>query len=103
MLKSFPIGGMKGDYWRYFMLYKVGGVYIDIDMLPIKPIYEWPDYPWEGIDTLIAPEHIYPDQGIYVWNKFCMWTMISAPGNPLFMSVCDEIKGNWRNNGKQVG
>ena len=61
MLKSFPIGGMKGDYWRYFMLYKVGGVYIDIDMLPIKPIYEWQDYPWEGIDTLIAPEHIYPD------------------------------------------
>ena len=61
MIQSFPIGGMKGDYWRYYMLYKIGGIYIDIDMLPFKPISEWPNYPWVGFNTLIAPEHTYPD------------------------------------------
>lgn len=31
-------GAFKCDLWRYAVLYKYGGVYIDIDMQPIKPL-----------------------------------------------------------------
>jgi hypothetical protein len=39
------IGASKADFWRYCVLYKYGGVYIDIDSTLLKPI-----------DDLLTPE-----------------------------------------------
>lgn len=33
-------GAFKCDFWRYAVLYIHGGVYIDIDMVPLKPLRE---------------------------------------------------------------
>jgi mannosyltransferase OCH1-like enzyme len=38
MVKSFPKGVMIADFWRYSIMYSHGGIYLDLDTLPVKPI-----------------------------------------------------------------
>jgi mannosyltransferase OCH1-like enzyme len=47
MIRNFPKGVMKADFWRYAVLYFYGGVYTDIDTDPYKSIRDWPHYPFE--------------------------------------------------------
>ena len=35
------LGAARADLWRYCVLYKHGGVYLDIDSLIVKPLDEW--------------------------------------------------------------
>jgi mannosyltransferase OCH1-like enzyme len=35
---GFPIGVMRGDLWRYMVIYKYGGVYADLDTECLNPI-----------------------------------------------------------------
>ena len=39
--KSYPIGVMRADFWRYAILYIHGGIYADIDTISLRPIREW--------------------------------------------------------------
>lgn len=39
--KSFPLGIMRGDFWRYAILYAYGGIYSDTDTRCIKPVNQW--------------------------------------------------------------
>ena len=39
--KSYPIGVMRADFWRYAILYVHGGIYADIDTISLRPIHEW--------------------------------------------------------------
>lgn len=41
IFQSFPLGVMRGDFWRYAVLYAYGGIYGDIDTQCIKPIQQW--------------------------------------------------------------
>jgi mannosyltransferase OCH1-like enzyme len=34
-------GAYKCDFWRYAVLYKEGGIYLDIDMISLKPFREF--------------------------------------------------------------
>ena len=41
IFNSCPVGVMRGDLWRYLVIYKYGGVYADLDTLCKKPINSW--------------------------------------------------------------
>lgn len=41
LYKSYPLGVMKADFWRYAAIYVHGGVYADIDTRCLRPIKEW--------------------------------------------------------------
>ena len=69
---------MKGDLWRYMILYKYGGVYADIDAVCNTPIEDWLK---EDSDMIVAPEHVTP--------FLCQWTMAAAPGHPALKCVLD--------------
>jgi Glycosyltransferase sugar-binding region containing DXD motif len=39
--KSFPLGVMRADLWRYVILYYYGGIYADIDVDCWRPLKNW--------------------------------------------------------------
>ncbi len=77
------IGAAKADLWRYCILYKYGGVYLDIDAALIKPL-----------DELILPD----DEAIIsrenIEGLFCQWFMIFKKGHPLLKGVIDTCVDN---------
>lgn len=38
---SFPVGVMRADFWRYAILYAMGGIYSDIDTECLQPLDDW--------------------------------------------------------------
>ena len=41
IFRSIPDGAIKSDFWRVCVLYKLGGVYADVDIHPLKSISEF--------------------------------------------------------------
>ncbi len=80
-------GAFKSDLWRYCVLYKNGGVYIDIKCTPVTKFidimkkYEMPLFVLDSPNDFIHS---------CSWNGF----MISAPGNPIFRKCIDEVIKN---------
>jgi mannosyltransferase OCH1-like enzyme len=77
------IGAAKADLWRYCILYKYGGVYLDIDAALIKPLDELIR---DEDSAIITREHI---EGL-----FCQWFMIFKKAHPLLKSVINECVDN---------
>jgi mannosyltransferase OCH1-like enzyme len=77
---NLPVGVMRGDLWRYMVIYKYGGVYTDLDTECLLPISSWM---MEDKDFIVCPE---------TNNHFCQLTFDSSAGNPILKSVLDLIK-----------
>jgi len=77
---NLPVGVMRGDLWRYMVIYKYGGVYADLDTECLVPVSKWMI---EDKDFIICPE---------TDKHFCQWTFASSAGNPILKSVLDLIK-----------
>lgn len=75
-----PVGVMRGDIWRYMIIYKYGGVYADLDTECWQPISSWM---LEDADMIVCPE---------TSNHFCQWTFAATPEHPIIKSVLDHIK-----------
>lgn len=84
---SLKPGAYKSDLWRYCILYKQGGVYIDIKYYSVVPLIEIiKESP--VIFTRDLPKSCYkmkPNVGVY--NAF----MVSPPKNEVFKQCIDEI------------
>jgi len=84
-------GAYKSDLWRYCILYKKGGVYMDIKYNTIKPLLS------------IIKEHpvIYVnDRQISLASvNNCLYNgfIVSPPNNPVFKDCIDEIVDNCKN------
>ena len=77
----------KTDFWRYLVLYKFGGVYLDIDSCINCPL-----------DRLITPG----DQAIITAEKnpnmFVQWGLVFQSGHPILKRTIDFIVDNIRAN-----
>lgn len=80
-----PVGVMRGDLWRYMVIYKYGGVYTDLDTECLKPIDTWLD---DEYDMIVCPE---------TSEHFCQWTFAATAGHPILKSVLDHIKEVFKN------
>jgi len=80
-----PVGVMRGDLWRYMIIYKYGGVYADLDTVCLNPIDNWMN---DEYDMIVCPENDM---------HFCQWTFAAAPGSPIIKSVLDYIKKGFQN------
>jgi mannosyltransferase OCH1-like enzyme len=86
-------GAFKADLWRYCVLYKYGGIYVDIDTLCLS-----------GIDKFLTEETEFmvpidlntnPAEGQHnLFNTF----IASAPGNPILLNAIERISYNVENN-----
>jgi mannosyltransferase OCH1-like enzyme len=85
VLKSFQTlipGAYKADLWRYCVLYKMGGIYLDIKYNTVKPF---------RLIHLTDREHWVLDlnkKGIF--NAI----MVCKPGNPILLKAIDQIVKN---------
>jgi len=80
-----PVGVMRGDMWRYLVVYKYGGIYADLDTLCLKPIDTWIK---EGKDFIVCPEH---------QDHFCQWTFAASAGHPILKTVIDLMVERLKN------
>lgn len=75
----------KSDFFRYLFLYKFGGLYIDISVMPLENMFDYLDRRGENSVTFLSAT----DNGhrTRLWNGL----MYAAPGHP-FMKYCiDQI------------
>jgi len=82
-------GAYKSDLWRYCILYKKGGVYLDIkfkSLVPLAPIIE------KNPEIFVRdiPINLNFDFDSYVYNAF----MVSPPNNPIFKGSIEDIVNN---------
>lgn len=85
IFNNVPVGVMRGDLWRYMIIYIYGGVYTDLDTHCLEPISKWMI---DDIDMIVCPE---TDQ------HFCQWTFAATPKHPIIKSVLDHIKEGFKN------
>ena len=75
IFKSIPDGAIKSDFWRVCVLYKLGGVYADVDIEPVEPISN------------------FVEEGVHMLTCHSMWApKFSGRGsdtmNPHFIAAC---------------
>jgi mannosyltransferase OCH1-like enzyme len=75
-----PVGVMRGDLWRYMVIYKYGGVYSDLDTECLKPISTWMQ---DDKEFIVCPE---------TDHDFVQWTFAATAQHPILKSVLDLIK-----------
>jgi len=91
-LPKIPCGAMLADVFRYAALYVHGGMYSDIDTVPLMRI---PDE-WLSYEAVIGYEYQvdkFPEllSGLWKYEEiFCQWTFLSSPKNPLFKEALDR-------------
>ena len=77
----------KVDFWRYLILYKLGGVYLDFDSSIEKPL---DDLINKNDEAIITAEN---NPGFYV-----QWALIFQAGHPILKRTIELIQENIKNN-----
>jgi mannosyltransferase OCH1-like enzyme len=85
IFKGLPVGVMRGDLWRYMVVYIHGGVYADLDTECWEPISVWLK---EDMEMIVCPENDI---------HYCQWTFAASPKHPILKSVLDYIKEKLEN------
>lgn len=94
-------GAARADLFRYLLLYKVGGVYLDIKSRATRPL----DSVLRPDDRFILskwhlPNGEYEHKGLIYdlrdieGGEYQQWHIISAPGHPFLRAVMDTIMTN---------
>lgn len=83
-------GAYKSDLWRYCILYKRGGVYFDIKMVPLVPLKTI----LRDNSTIFVKDLTVSPNGVIM--RECVWNglMISPPKNEVFKHCINEIVEN---------
>ncbi|WP_420421676.1 glycosyltransferase family 32 protein [Simkania sp.] len=90
-LAKIPMGAILADVFRYAVLYVQGGMYTDIDTIPVKAIPE----EWLSYQAVIGYEFQpskFPQVGLIRKEEcevFCQWTLLSQPRVSLFKEALD--------------
>ena len=71
-----PMGVMKADLWRYCVIYKIGGIYADVDTICINNPKLFIN------DSLLT---VAPENNVHL----CNWTFSAPKQSPILKSVID--------------
>ncbi len=77
---NLPLGVMKADFWRYFVLLKEGGIYSDIDTVANDRPENWTG---DGTTLVVGVEDTR--------EFFCQWTIAAPPNHPVLRIALDLI------------
>ncbi len=77
----------RADFWRYLILYKNGGVYLDIDSIINKDLSELVDDNDEAVITAEKNE-----------NCYVQWSLIYNKNHPILEKTIDNLINNIINN-----
>lgn len=77
------VGAAKADLWRYLVLYKYGGIYLDIDSV------------WNGaFDSIISEKDTAVISRENNEDLFVQWCLIFAPGHPILRYAIEKACAN---------
>ncbi len=77
--RSFPLGVMRADFWRYLVVYKYGGVYADTDAECREAVDQWVGH----ADGLVVGLEDLP----FMIN----WTFAAKPSHPALAKVIELV------------
>lgn len=80
---ALQIGAAKADLWRYLVLYRYGGVYIDIDSCINKPLKDF----IKETDKAILTRESHP-------GMFVQWGLFFCKQHPLLKKVIQQVVHN---------
>ena len=90
------VAQFKSDVLRYELLYQFGGVWVDVDIKPQKPI-----------DELCRIAELSSDSCWACWEEPDRWVsnaiLASSKGNPLMGKLIEDLPGNVAKYGPMVG
>jgi inositol phosphorylceramide mannosyltransferase catalytic subunit len=99
----YKYGAARADLFRYLLMYKTGGVYLDIKSVPTKPL-----------DAVLRPDEAYvlsqwhgerfAGMGMGVHRalkgiqgtEYQQWHIVAAPGHPFLKAVIENVLRNLR-------
>jgi len=81
-------GAEKADIWRYAVMYKYGGVYMDTDMTAQKPLGEIIDGTADFAQQLLKKKH---------GREGTQFVLMYAPKHPIMEAVLDQIAAQFSN------
>jgi mannosyltransferase OCH1-like enzyme len=87
LYKRINIGAAKADFFRYAILYKKGGIYLDIDSGINEAINTW----IANDDVAIITREGDP-------TLFAQWALIYSPGHPFLKKTIEMVLENLRQN-----
>jgi alpha 1,6-mannosyltransferase len=98
---SLPKPILKADFFRYLILFARGGIYSDVDTLPLKPASTWVSnnktiYNRPNDIGLVIGIEADPDREDWATYyakrvQFCQWTIQSKPGHPMLGELIARI------------
>ena len=94
-LSKVTVGSVLADVFRYALLYIHGGMYTDIDTIPLKKI----PMDWLNYKTVLGYEFQLGKGSAdfyYKHDVICQWTMLTVPKNPLFKEALNKCIQNLR-------
>lgn len=88
MFRQYKHGIMRADAFRYLVLYKMGGVYVDMDFEALRPLYPL----LNNHQVILGREphihaHLLNDRDVLLCNAF----LASCPGHPFWRTVFVEL------------
>jgi len=88
------LGMARADFFRYLLIYKVGGFYFDIKSSPDRDLSEW-------VNCKFVTGHWCHRHHAkllrYELGEFQNWHVISEPGHPILANVIRRMKENIKN------
>lgn len=75
----------KVDFWRYLILYKRGGIYLDVDSTFVRPLKELIR---DGDNAVISREPNIP------YGEYIQWALIFCPGHPILKQTIENVLFN---------
>jgi hypothetical protein len=110
-------GAARADLFRYLVVYRLGGVYLDIKSRFLTPIdqaidradrfvvAQWSNGPGERYEQFGLHDDVAHVEG----GEYQQWHVIAAPGSPFLRAVLERVCGNilayrpWRNDVGGIG
>ena len=95
-------GAARADLFRYLLLYKLGGVYLDVKSSPERPLDEilrsddrYLLSGWKNKDNEpFKGWGIYPELNRIEGGEFQQWHIVAAPGHPFLKTVLENVLCN---------
>lgn len=87
LYSKIDIGAAKADFFRYAILYKKGGIYLDIDSWIVKKLNDF----------------VYPDDKAIIsleknLDLFCQWALVFEAGHPFLKRTLEVVIENLQMN-----
>lgn len=95
-------GAARADLFRYLLMYRIGGLYLDIKSTVTRPI---DDIVQPGDRYLLSGWHNAPGEEFESWgtaaeirdllpSEYQQWHIVAAPGHPFLRAVIERVLNN---------